>query len=324
MEEVPCILCSKPGLPWFEKADKFPPHERFRVVRCPECGLAWVSPRPGPQDIGRYYPDTYSWRPDSQGAEPAVHRLERWYRFHLLRYETRQLLASTDLGPGDAVLDVGCSSGDRMLVLKQAGLAPWGVEVSPAADFARDRLGLDVRRGTLEEARFDDGRFRAATLHNVLEYVHDPRGLLAELGRILAARGWLAVQSPNAASLQARLFGRRWAALDAPRDLYYYTWRHLARLLEEERFQVSSVEWRTSFIHPPTAAVSLAPALDPQRFWMAEAEGSALGAAARQVGWAAVTAAVMPAVWLESAFELSAIPTLVARKAVLADEGGRS
>ena len=320
MEEVPCILCSKPGLPWLQKADKFPPHERFRVVRCPGCGLAWVSPRPGPQDIGRYYPDTYSWRPESQGAEPAVHRLERWYRFHLLRYETRQLLANTDLGPGDAVLDVGCSSGDRMLVLKQAGLAPWGVEVSPAADFARDRLGLDVRRGTLEEARFDDARFRAATLHNVLEHVHDPRRLLAEARRVLAPGGWLVVQVPSAASLQARLFGRRWAAVDVPRDLYYYTPALLARLLEIAGFEVAAVVHRTSFLHPPTAVVSLLPWADPQRFWNAEAGGSALGGLALRLAWAGVTVAVMPPVWLESALGFSAIPTLFARKG-LGDSG---
>ena len=102
MEEVACILCSKPGLPWLEKADKFPPHERFRVMRCPECGLAWVSPRPGPQDIGRYYPDTYSWKPEAVGEQSLVHRAEQGYRFHLLRFETRQLLANTDPAPGDA------------------------------------------------------------------------------------------------------------------------------------------------------------------------------------------------------------------------------
>ena len=221
MEEANCILCGKPGEFRFEKADKFPPHERFRVVRCPECGLQWVSPRPSPAEIGRYYPETYSWKPAAEGPESAVHRLERWYRFHLLRFETRQLLAHTDLAPGDPVLDVGCSTGDRLLAMKQAGLVPAGVEIGPAADFARRRLGLDVRRGTLPEARFETGRFRAVTLYNVLEHVHDPCEILAEIRRILAPRGWLAIQSPNARSLQARLFGRRWAAVDAPRDLYY-------------------------------------------------------------------------------------------------------
>ena len=329
MEDANCILCGKPGEPAFAKADKFPPHERFRIVRCASCGLAWVSPRPSPAEIGRYYPDTYSWKPETPGPEGLVHRLERAYRFHLLRFETRSMLRRTDLAPGDKVLDVGCGSGDRLLVMKEVGLAPAGVEITPAADYARERLGLDVRRGTLEEAAFDSGAFRAVTLHNVLEHVHDPRSLLAEARRVLAPDGWLVVQVPNAASLQARLFGRRWAALDAPRDLYYYTPAALGRLLESEGFAVRSVAHRTSFSHPPTAAISLLPWTDPQRFWAAEqqggpstilgtalsgSKGGGAGALARRFVWAATTLAVAPAVWLESLLGASAIPTTFARK----------
>jgi len=184
MEEIDCILCRRPGEPWLEKADKFPPHERFRVVRCPGCGLAWVSPRPVAADLPRYYPETYSWRPPAEDERAsAVARLERWYRFHLLRFETRQLVRWAGLARGDAVLDVGCGSGDRLLVMREAGLAPSGVEPGPAADYARQRLGLDVRRGTLAEADFPPARFRAVTLYNVLEHVPDPRALLAEVRR---------------------------------------------------------------------------------------------------------------------------------------------
>jgi SAM-dependent methyltransferase len=314
MEEATCILCSNPGEPLFEKADKFPPHERFRVVRCPECGLAWVSPRPGPDEVGRYYPETYSWKPES-GDESAVYRLERWYRFHNLRFETRQLVRATDLAAGDAVLDVGCGSGDRLLVMKEAGLVPAGIEITAAADYARERLGLDVRRGTLESARFEDGRFRAVTLYNVLEHVHDPRSVLAEARRVLAAGGWLAVQAPNARSGQARLFGRRWAALDVPRDLWYYTPPLLGRLLEGAGFRVERVVHRTSFWHPPTAAISLVPWSDPQRFWSAEARGGIVGGLVRRAVWAAVTLAAAPGVWLESALGRGAIPTMLARRA---------
>jgi len=315
MHEVPCILCARQGEPLFTKADKFPPHEPFTVVRCPGCGLRWVSPRPEPEALARYYPDTYSWKPpDDEASESAVHRLERWYRFHLLRFETRQLLRETDLGAGDAVLDVGCSSGDRLLVMRQAGLAPAGVELGPAADFARDRLGLDVRRGTLQQAAFDDARFRAVTLHNVLEHVPDPAALLAEAKRVLAPGGWVVVQVPNAASLQSRLFGRRWAAVDVPRDLWYWTPPLLARLLEEAGFDVAGVAHRTSLLHPPTAAVSLLPWADPQRFWAAEAEGSALRGLARRLAWAAVTLSATGPVWLESLVGASAIPTTFARK----------
>jgi len=314
MEDADCILCSKPGEPLFEKADKFPPRERFRVVRCAACGLAWISPRPTPEEIARYYPETYSWRAEEEGAESAVHRLERWYRFHNLRFETRQLMRHTDLAAGDAVLDVGCGSGDRLLVMKDAGLGPSGVEVGPGADYARERLGLDVRRGTLEAAGFEDGQFRAVTLYNVLEHLHDPVAVLAEAGRILKSDGRLIIQTPNARSLQARLFGRRWAAMDVPRDLTYWTPPLLGRLLEGAGFEVTGVVHHTSLLHPPTAAVSLLPWADPQRFWMAEARGSAVSGLVRRLAWAAVTLLAMGPVWAESTLGASAIPTTFARK----------
>ena len=224
------------------------------------------------------------------------------------------MIAHAQLDKGDLVLDVGCSSGDRLLVMRDAGLVPSGVETSPAADYARDRLGFDVRRGTLEEAHFPEARFRAVTLYNVMEHVHDPRRLLAEVRRILAPGGRLVVQVPNVASLQARIFQGRWAAVDVPRDLYYYTPRLLGRLLDAEEFEAMAVVYHTSLLHPPTAAISAVPWADPQRFWQAESSGSALEGLARRLVWAGLTVAAMAPVWLESRTGYSAIPTTFARK----------
>lgn len=314
LEDVPCLLCHKPGWPWYDKPDKFLPHDRFRVVRCAQCGLAWVSPRPRIEHIGRYYPETYNWKPVAAGADSLVRRLERWYRFHLLRFETRQLLRHTDLKPGDAVLDVGCGSGDRLLAMRQAGLTPAGVDFTAAADYARETLQMDVRRGTLGEARFEDGRFRAVTLYNVMEHLHDPRDVLAEARRVLAPGGWLVIQVPNSGSVQARLFGPRWAAVDVPRDLYYWRPALLARLLDREGFDTAEVVHRTSFLHPPTAAISLIPWSDPQAFWQEEQQGNALAGIGRRLVWAATTVAAMLPAWVESMAGQGAIPTAFARR----------
>jgi len=77
---------------------------------------------------------------------------------------------------------------------------------------------------------------------------------------------------------------------------------------------VRRVVHRTSLLHPPTAAVSLVPWADPQRFWAAEAGGSALGGLGRRLAWAAATVAVMGPVWLESVLGRGAIPTTFAEK----------
>ncbi|MCX5648061.1 MAG: hypothetical protein NTX40_03025, partial [Planctomycetota bacterium] len=86
------------------------------------------------------------------------------------------------------------------------------------------------------------------------------------------------------------------------------------RLLESAGFAVRSVAHRTSFLHPPTAAISLLPWTDPQRFWAAEQQGGGAGALARRFMWAATTLAVAPAVWIESLLGASAIPTAFAQK----------
>jgi SAM-dependent methyltransferase len=70
-----------------------------------------------------------------------------------------------------------------------------------AAAYARDALGVPVRTGTLEDARFDDGAFSAATLTHVLEHVADPVALLRGLHRVLEPGAILNVAVPHARAL---------------------------------------------------------------------------------------------------------------------------
>src|SRR4030043_333564 len=58
MEQVNCIICGgHDKKPLFSKASR--KGEEFTLVQCRDCGLEFVSPRPGPDDIGRDYGETY-------------------------------------------------------------------------------------------------------------------------------------------------------------------------------------------------------------------------------------------------------------------------
>jgi SAM-dependent methyltransferase len=94
--------------------------------------------------------------------------------------------------------------------------------VEPAAEaaaYARERLGLDVITGRLEDAGLPGAAYDAVTLWDVLEHVHEPRATLAEAARLLRPGGALILGLPNPDSLEARLLGPHWVGWDLPRHL---------------------------------------------------------------------------------------------------------
>src|SRR5687767_7257565 len=83
LEHVDCLLCGGSDLePLIESADYLTElGGKFRVVRCLGCGLAFTSPRPAAESLGRFYPDGYAphqERPGRKGWRAEVgRRLER-------------------------------------------------------------------------------------------------------------------------------------------------------------------------------------------------------------------------------------------------------
>lgn len=130
-----------------------------------------------------------------------------------------------DLGAsaGGRLLDVGCGNGDLMVRMRDLGWRVTGVEPDPgAARVARERNGLEVHVGQLEDARLPAGTFDAVVLSHVVEHVYDPVALLRECARVLAPGGTVMIITPNVRSLGHRLLGRSWRGLEPPRHLHIF------------------------------------------------------------------------------------------------------
>lgn len=316
-ETVDCPLCGAAETePVYRKQDRYGSGEWFEVVRCTACGLMRVNPRPPGEAIARYYQDTYSWKADQPvaGLLPRMIRAaEHWYRFHLLGYEAGKVMRFCRLKPGAEILDVGCGSGDRLLVYRQLGLEPYGVEISSAAEYARDHLSLAVRCGNLAQAAYDDEQFDVVTLYNVLEHLHAPKAELQEIHRILRPGGCLVVEVPSADCLQRKIFGPRWSALDVPRDLAYWTPELLRRMMAEGRFEVEKIDQWTSWLHPPMIVLTLCPGLDPRLVWAGVASGGGQGIIKRGL-WAGLTLAMPWFTFMESLLGRGSSMVFYARK----------
>jgi SAM-dependent methyltransferase len=218
LEPTPCPMCgASDGAPLVETADQMlPGPERFRLLSCRACGHLYQSPRPSPEAIGAYYPAGYiSFQPAVADLPSPLRRLEL-RRYYATR---RRIVERAVAGPG-RILDVGCATGNFLDAMRAAGWRAQGVEPSvEAAAYARERLGLDVLTGRLEDAALPSGAFDVVTLWDVLEHVHEPRATLAEAARLLRPGGALILGLPNPDSLEARLLGPHWIGWDLPRHL---------------------------------------------------------------------------------------------------------
>jgi 2-polyprenyl-3-methyl-5-hydroxy-6-metoxy-1,4-benzoquinol methylase len=229
-----------------------------RLVRCRRCGLVYQNPRPTLAEMGQHYPQEYEPYTDYASQRQVNPLLRRAYAYGI----NKRCRFVTEHKKNGKLLDIGCAAGTFLLGMRaQPGWEVEGVEPSAAtAELARQH-GLKVFTGTLEEAHYPSGSFDAVTMWDVLEHVHDPAATLAEIRRVLKPGGILLVRVPNLASWDARLFGRSWAGLDAPRHLFVFTPQTLRRMLRDQGLQV--VEESSKIGSYVTFALSV-------RFWMTD------------------------------------------------------
>ena len=191
-----------------------------RLVRCRHCGLIYISPRPRRKLIT----GGYSSAEDEQYVSQEKGRLITF----------RNCLKTVkQLSPGGRLLDIGAAAGMFVKVAQDAGYEACGVEPSVwMSNFAKERYGVTVFPGVLEDARFDDASFDIVTMWDVLEHVPDPMATLREVKRILKPGGFLVVNYPRIDDPLAKIFGRKWWFLLSV-HLFYFTPKTLLSYMEK-------------------------------------------------------------------------------------------
>jgi SAM-dependent methyltransferase len=213
--------------------------DQFPYVKCRDCGLIYLNPRPKSSTIKKYYPDNYL--PFRPAIEDEPCPIMRWIR--QLKLSQRRILIERYCytKPGK-ILDVGCATG---LFLNEMNKHLWeteGVEISDfAINYARNKFGLSVFQGFLEGSHFDNGTFDVITFWDVLEHTYSPQATLRKASELLKSNGLLVINIPNWNSAERKIFGQNWAGFDAPKHLYVFTQNLIEGYLTKFEFSLS--EW---------------------------------------------------------------------------------
>jgi SAM-dependent methyltransferase len=238
-ESVPCNLCESTDVlvvyPAVERTiDNLATEFRSsgdepladRLVKCPRCGLQFVSPRLRPDLILKGYREGT----DEVFVSQAAAREHTFARCLTLieRY-------APDRG---RLFDVGTAAGAFLHVAQKRGWTVSGCEPNRwLCDWGRKNYGLDIQAGTIFDSTHPDGVFDAVTVWDVLEHTPDPMAFLRECRRVVRPGGLLIVNYPDIESWISRAMGRRWVFLLSV-HLYYFTRRTLTAMLEKVGFDV--------------------------------------------------------------------------------------
>lgn len=224
---------------------------RFHLLRCGACGGRYTkgSDFAGLEEYNEisygsgYHSGPVGGRQGDRGSNP------------LLREFVLESLAGK---PGGRVLDVGAGNGGFLNYLRGAGLEVMGVEPGrEASAYCRSTYSIPCFNGTVEQFE-DDRGFDAVTLTGVVEHLLNPIRTLSRVRKLLAPGGVVIFDFPLIDSLEARLAGPRWWALDLPRHTLHLTMPVARRLVSDSGLRVArsipirKTWFHAGFLNPPT------------------------------------------------------------------------
>ena len=152
---------------------------------------------------------------------------------------------------GERVLDVGCAAGAITDFLSRFGCVAVGIDAEPLAiERARHLFPeLEFLVADAAELPFEDASFDKAVAADFVEHVDDETftRVLAEIRRVLKARGTLSIYTPNPRHVIERLKARNLVLAQNPTHIGLRDAGKLATMLEDGGFVVERNEWRPSF-----------------------------------------------------------------------------
>lgn len=240
----------------------------FKINQCENCNLVFVCPQP--ENMEKFYKnkyEPYNFSKNNFFQKLDARLMEAYFGeaesvIKKVQSQIYKLLYSPIPREckGQRILDIGCSNGIFLYNLKKFGkFDVYGVEMSEyAVKQAKEKLGLiNVVSGKIENTAFRDSFFDIITLNHVIEHLPDPKKTLVEIKRILKRDGLLVITTPNANSLNFKIFKQFWFALETPRHLNIFSEKTFRKIIgsvgdlkiERISYNISNFVFAKSLIH---------------------------------------------------------------------------
>ncbi len=211
--------------------------EVYDLVECAQCHFLMTQDAPDMASIGRYYQgeDYVSHSDTKKGFFFKAYHVARSI---MLNKKYRAIAHNMAADSGKKILDIGSGRGYFLNHMKHKGFDCYGIEQDETArTLSRQDFNLKVENS---EAlfQFQENTFDVITLWHVLEHIHDFRGYLEQIKKILKPKGLLVIALPNPDAYDCQMYGTLWAGWDVPIHLWHFKPSNIESLLEQFSYQL--------------------------------------------------------------------------------------
>jgi len=212
----------------------------FRFVKCAECGLLFVNPQLDESKLLDHYRENES---SDRWVDVLLSKAQLDYDAkHRFGEAVRRLEKIYPKSGRRRILDVGCSIGLFLDLMRKKGWDPLGMEINPkAVRHAREVFNLKVDEKLLHEVQYPKEGFQVVSMWGVLEHISQPDMVLKQIHPLLEAKGRLVLLVPNGHSLACRIMRDDAATFGGRNHLWYFSPETITRLLDRTGYRVTDL-----------------------------------------------------------------------------------
>ncbi len=238
-EYVSCPLCKENEYSIISKGYDYEldsSDNEFQIVKCTNCGLIRLNPRPTQSELKIIYPENYSCYQIDTYFNPFLNII----RIVLQKRFIRQIKKYVDKDV--SILDVGCGSGELLSLLKEHGDKNWylaGNDINIGSKECLNINGIDFLPGRFEDIDYKIGTWKVIIMQGVIEHLSDVDSTLDSIYTMLSEDGILIIVTPNTNCWDRKIFEKKyWGQWHFPRHWTLYNQNLIKQHLQEHGIKV--------------------------------------------------------------------------------------
>lgn len=223
-----CIVCNSIQYKIFN-------YRGFKYYKCRNCGLVTTLPIPDLKKINKHYLDKFK-KGNYNLLNSNVENYNKVYEsiisplLSIFPKKRKPFL-------GKRALDIGCFTGDLLILMKKLGANVYGLELQKdAVKIANKKLPKSIFQADVMSKQFNLGKFDIIAMTGLVEHVADPVKLLKKTHKITNKDGLVIIQTPNSSSLFAKILGKYWPPYSPVEHIHLFSRKSLELALSETGF----------------------------------------------------------------------------------------